>query len=85
MEKGIQKGGKCMKTKRMNVVAALMAIITFTLPGAFIGAEKLIKQGIARVAQGRSTSYDSDEFLTRYYDKGASAGSSWETLVDKRD
>ncbi len=74
-----------MKTIHMNAVAALMTVITLALTGTLLGAEKLIRQGITRVPQGQRTSCDAAEFLTRYYDKGASAGSAWESLIDNVD
>lgn len=71
-----------MKTKHVRAVAALLTVTTLALPGALLGAEKFIRQGITRVSQGCHAPYDADGFLARYYQNGASAGSSWESLVE---
>ncbi len=71
-----------MTTKYIMSFFAVATVSSLALMGTMlITADKLHRQGTRQESQGRAMPAD-DELLTRYYNQGASAGSTWENLID---
>ncbi len=73
-----------MIIKYTNSFFALGIVTLFTLTGAIFSITRELQgKPAGRESHGRVTTSDDGEFLTRYYNQGASAGSTWETITNR--
>lgn len=73
-----------MKTRHVHTFFALVTVTSLALTGTVSSTgSKSLRHDIRQESRGRAALSDQMEFLTRYYYAGASAGSTWESLVDE--
>ncbi len=72
-----------MMIRHTHSFVALGIVTFFTFTGAmFSTTRELHRQRVSQESQGHTIALDDVGFLARYYNQGASAGSTWETITD---